>query len=446
MVSSATLSSATGWWRKHYSKLPPAVQMIGLQLWMPLFFITAFCLCYVVAFHSPKVHDVPVGVVNTPAASVVTQKVEAGAPGTFAFSYFGDQASAVESVRDGDNAAALVIPANGQGQPELFVAGAHQYQASTIVKTSFQQIFATTTGVKITDIAPLPQSDSFGQGAMYMMMSWCIAGYMVAMFIGMMGAPLGHGTRVAILAGGAVVLSLVSNIIVGPIVGVYEMEHFAQMAGLAMLWIFAIGLFVNGISYFFGRFITGPALLLFVFVSIPASGAAFPAWMVPSFFKHLQPFVVGHGITEMIKRILYGVGEPYWQGFLLMSAYAVIGVLTALVGKRWRESKEVERILSGQSTMMIAAQRAMMQHGMENRAVVLHRHGIDPDTGKALHPAGDPDPAATDRDGDETDDDVYTELELAAPGDPLVNGGRGLGLGEIDREHDIRQADRPGQE
>ena len=57
------------------------------------------------------------------------------------------------------------------------------------------------------------------------------------------------------------------------------------MTGLAMLWIFAIGLFVNGISYFFGRFITGPALLMFVFVSIPASGPRSPAWMVPSFFK-----------------------------------------------------------------------------------------------------------------------------------------------------------------
>ena len=129
------LSSATGWWRKHYSKLPPAVQMIGLQLWMPLFFITAFCLCYVVAFHAPKVHDVPVAVVNTPAASVVTQKIEAGAPDTFAFSYFADRSAAVESVRDGDNAAALVISADGQGQPELFVAGAHQFQASSIVKT-----------------------------------------------------------------------------------------------------------------------------------------------------------------------------------------------------------------------------------------------------------------------------------------------------------------------
>ena len=434
------LSSATGWWRKHYSKLPPAVQMIGLQLWMPLFFITAFCLCYVVAFHAPKVHDVPVAVVNTPAASVVTQKIEAGAPDTFAFSYFADRSAAVESVRDGDNAAALVISADGQGQPELFVAGAHQFQASSIVKTSFQQIFATGEGVKITDIAPLPKSDSFGQGAMYMMMSWCIAGYMVAMFIGMMGAPLGHWTRVSILAGGAIVLAVVSNVIVGPIVGVYPAEHFLQMTGLAMLWIFAIGLFVNGISYFFGRFITGPALLMFVFVSIPASGAAFPAWMVPSFFKHLQPFVVGHGITEMIKRILYGVGEPYWQGFLLMGAYAVLDVLTMLVGKRWRESKEVDRILSGQSTMMIAAQRAMMAHGMENRATVLRRHGIDPETGKPLHQATGTASADTD------DAEAYTELELTAGGDPLVNGGRSLGLGEIDREHDILQADRTGQE
>jgi len=29
-----------------------SLQLIGLQLWMPLFFIIMFCLCYVAAFHT----------------------------------------------------------------------------------------------------------------------------------------------------------------------------------------------------------------------------------------------------------------------------------------------------------------------------------------------------------------------------------------------------------
>src|ERR1700712_83903 len=52
-------------YRRWYSTLHPSLQLIGLQLWLPLFFIVAFCLCYVAAFHAPHPHDVPVGVVSS---------------------------------------------------------------------------------------------------------------------------------------------------------------------------------------------------------------------------------------------------------------------------------------------------------------------------------------------------------------------------------------------
>ncbi|MBY8863565.1 ABC transporter permease [Nocardia sp. CA2R105] len=420
-----------------------------MQLWLPVFFITAFCLCYILAFHSPKIQDVPVAVVNSPATSAVTQKIETNAPNMFSFRYFGDENSAVDSVRKGDTAGALIVPASGQGQPEVVIATAHQFQAANVVESSFQQIFATAQGVRINNIVQLPSSDSFGQGAMYMMLSWCIGGYMVAMFIGMMGVPLSHSTRIGVLTGGAIMLALLANVITGLILGVYKTQYFTQMTGLAILWIFTIGLFVNGISYFFGRFIAGPALLLFVFLSMPASGAAFPAWMVPSFFSHLQPYVVGHGITEMIKRLLYGVGEPYWQGFVLMAAYAIVGVLTMIVGKRWRESKEIDRILNGKTTMMAEAQGAMLRHGMENRAKTLLRHGIDPETGDRLYRSDIDEDKGSNGDGSHADSsaaaDVVAELENSVHGDMMTNTGRSLGLGDVDREYDIRHPAVPGR-
>lgn len=95
--------------------------------------------------------------------------------------------------------------------------------------------------------------------------------------------------------------------------------------------------------------------------------------------------------------------------------------------------------------MMIAAQRAMMQHGMENRAVVLHRHGIDPDTGKALHPAGDPDPRPPIGTVTRPMTTCTPSSNWRHPETPRQRRAR-TGPGEIDREHDIRQADRPGQE
>ncbi|WNY33910.1 hypothetical protein Q9Q99_19205 [Curtobacterium flaccumfaciens] len=42
---------------------------------------------------------------------------------------------------------------------------------------------------KVTELAPLPAWDEYGTVAMYVMLAWCIGGYMVAMFIGIMGGP-----------------------------------------------------------------------------------------------------------------------------------------------------------------------------------------------------------------------------------------------------------------
>jgi hypothetical protein len=431
-----SLSALGTWWRTQYSKLPPAGQMIGLQLWLPLFFIIAFCFCYIAAFHSPKFHDAPVAVVNSPAASVVTEQLDQQSPGTFQFNYFATEEEARDAVRDGSDAAALIVPDQADAAPTVVMASAHQYQAAQLVTGSFTKAFAAN-GVVVTidDIAPLPPGDSFGQGAMYLMLSWCIGGYMVAMFIGMMGAPLKHVERVGILVGGAIVVALLANLLAGPVIGVFDSSHYWPMVGLSFLWILAIGLFVNGMSYFFGRFITGPALLLFVFLSIPSSGAAFPAWMVPSFFQHLQPYVVGHGITEMIKRVVYGVGDPYWQGFLLMFAYAFIGVVAMFVGKRWREAKEVDRILHGKPTMVAAAQGAMMQHAMASRAATLERHGMDP-AGPATVSADDDKPGA---DGStRTDDAAYDDIEASMTRDPFLNNGIGDGFSEVEREYEVR--------
>ncbi|RFA17461.1 hypothetical protein B7R22_00175 [Subtercola boreus] len=43
------------------------------------------------------------------------------------------------------------------------------------------------------DLAPLPPYDEYGTVSMYLMLAWCIGGYMVAMFIGLMGRRFATG-------------------------------------------------------------------------------------------------------------------------------------------------------------------------------------------------------------------------------------------------------------
>lgn len=278
--------------------------------------------------------------------------------------------SGTEALRSGEVIA--VVDTTG-ASAHLYVASAHQFQAATIAQQTLQPLVGGRA--EVTDIAPLPGHDAFGMVPMYLMLAWCIGGYMVAMFIGMMGQPLLHRTRIGIIAGGSIIVSLLANVLAGPVIGSVD-GHFWQLVGIASAWIFAIGSTVNGLSYFFGRFITAPAILIFVFLTMPASGAAYPTWMLPDIFGHLQHFVVGFGMTEMIKQTLYDVGEPWSTAWLQLLGYLVAGAVLTVIGKPWRTRREAQRILDDRTTMMSDAQNANRDHHIGIRNRVLENYGV----------------------------------------------------------------------
>ena len=399
----------TARWRRFYSRLPAAVQLIGLQLWLPVFFIIMFCFCYIAAFHAPDIHDAPVGLSAARYQQVEGQLV-AATKGAVDLKRYDNPDDAIAAVRDGTMVGALVYPDTPGDPVRLYVASAHQFQAVQVIRSVFTPIFAAQDiALEENDLAPLPDRDTFGMTPMYLMLCWCIGGYMVAMFIGMMGAPLLHRTRVGIILGGAAVLSLLANFIAGPVIGAVA-GHFWQLVLIAFGWIVAIGLTVNGLSYFVGRFVALPAILIFVFLSVPASGAAFPTWMLPPAFHALHPYVVGFGMTEMIKRTLYGVGEPHLVGLRLMLGYIAVGLVLMAIGKPWRERREVRRILAGRTTMVADAQAAARDHGIAEREKVLAKYGVVDDDAAAA---------------------TQLEDEAEQAGDLFVNYGRSLsGIGE----------------
>jgi len=361
-----------GAFRRWYSTLHPSLQLIGLQLWLPLFFIVGFCLCYIAAFHAPHPHDVPIAVVgSSSAASTLQADLDDAQPGVFDVRAFDDLDTAQEAVLRGQVAVAV-----DPGDAQLYKASAHQYQVSALIPAMLTPVLtAEGDAPAVVDLAPLPAYDEYGTVSLYLMLAWCIGGYMVAMFIGLMGAPLRHRTRVTVILVGAAVISLVTNLLAGPVVGAVQ-GHFAELALLGWAWIVAIGLAVNGISYFVGRFVALPAMIVFVFLSMPASGGAYPAWFMPQPFAALNAVVVGSGITEMLKRVLYDVGPGYSRGLTMMASYAVAGVVLMLVGKRWWEARRVRRIVEGRTTMFADAQTANREFLTAERDEVLARHGL----------------------------------------------------------------------
>ena len=370
MTQTTSDKPAKSAYRRWFSSLHPPLQLVLLQLWMPLFFIVMFCVCYVAAFHSPSPHDVPVGVVGD--APQLESAIERALGGSIVFTSYDTASDAQQAVLRGE-----VAVAYDPAAAVLYEASAHQVQASALLQKMLLPVLqADGQTPVVTDLAPLPAHDSFGMTSMYLMLAWCIGGYMTAMFIGLMGAPLGHRVRLAVIVSLGLAISLVTNLLAGPVIGAID-GHFWPLVLMAWGWIVAIGLAVNGLSYFSGRFVALPSMVIFVFLSVPASGAAYPSWMMPEPFAWLNHVVVGSGITEMIKHAVYGVGPSYARGLVMMGCYAAVGIVLMLIGKPYWEARRARRIIAGRTTMFIDAQNANREFLAGERRRILARHGLE---------------------------------------------------------------------
>ncbi|MFF1555581.1 ABC transporter permease [Rhodococcus erythropolis] len=398
--------------RRWFATLHPSLQLVLLQLWMPLFFIVMFCICYVAAFHAPAPRQVPIGIVGT--ATELEFGIEHALGDSVATAQYDNVAAATDAVMRGDAAAAY-----DPSDHTLYVAGAHQLQASTLLQKMLIPLLGSDAQAPaVQDLAPLPAHDAFGMTSMYLMLAWCIGGYMTAMFIGLMGAPLRHRTRLTVIIGLGLVMSLVTNLLAGPVIGAID-GHFWPLMLMAWGWIVAIGLAVNGLSYFFGRFVALPAMVIFVFLSVPASGAAYPPWMMPEPFAWLNHVVVGSGITEMIKHAVYGVGPSYSRGLAMMTCYAGAGLVLMLLGKRYWEARRARRVVAGKTTMFIDAQNANRDFLTDERRDILARHGLEATETGTIRPL---DPGA-EQQRTHAQRAFETEAETA---DPLLGPAGGL--------------------
>jgi len=411
-------------YRRWFQTLHPSLQLVLLQLWMPLFFIVMFCVCYIAAFHAPSPHDVPVGMVGS--APALESGVEKALGGSIAFVSYDTASAAEDAVRHG-----AVAVAYDPSDTTLYVASAHQLQASTLLQRMLLPVLgADGRTPTITDLAPLPAHDAFGMTSMYLMLAWCIGGYMTAMFIGLMGAPLRHRTRLAVIVGLGLLISVVTNLLAGPVIGAI-VGHFWPLTLMAWGWIVAIGLTVNGLSYFFGRFIALPSMVVFVFLSVPASGAAYPPWMMPEPFAWLNNVVVGSGITEMLKHEVYGVGPSYARGLIMMGCYAVAGVVLMLVGKPYWESRRARRVVAGKTTMFVDAQNANRDFLAAQRRGILARHGLESSETGTIR--------AVDVEAAEREDDARRAFETEQDsGDTLMGAQGGLTPEELPGPPDPR--------
>ncbi|GGT75558.1 DUF3533 domain-containing protein [Streptomyces lateritius] len=321
-----------------------AVLVVGV-LALQLLFIAS----YVGALHNPTPKDVPFGVVAPQQVSAQLLGRLERLPGepldprTVA-----DEAQARKQIMNRELDGALVVNPGGTTDTLLVASG-----GGTVLSSALETLFTQVEGanrrtLRTVDIAPASKQDFDGLSAFYLVVGWCVGGYICAAILAISAGSRPANRERAIIRLGVLALysvlgGLGGAVVVGPILGALP-GSLAALWGLGALVVFAVGAATLALQSVFGIVGIGLAILLIVIAGNPSAGGAFPLPMLPPFWNAIGPALPPGAGTWAARSIAYFKGNDLTGSLLVLSAWAVVGSVITLVMSSLKRTPESERI------------------------------------------------------------------------------------------------------
>ncbi|WP_017540281.1 carboxypeptidase regulatory-like domain-containing protein [Nocardiopsis halophila] len=286
-------------------------------LWFPVLFAVGFMFCYLLPFHSPAPHDLPVAVQGEEAAAAVSVALEEAAPGGFDVVPTEDPD---EAVLDRDAVAAYDPAAH-----TLHVAGSLGAALEQTAVKTFTPIAAQDGAeLEVADDAPAASGDGMGMSLFYMVLTWTLTGYIVVMMLSAHAPHLRRRTKLLTVAGFGAFTSVFCYT-VAAVVDV--IPHDPAVIAIAFLLTQAVSWTCLGLAPFVTKWLPGVAMTVFVLLSMPSSGGAIPLPMVPEFFQALHPLMPMGRALDAIRAVLYFDGAGLWGSVAVLGGWLVLGAL-----------------------------------------------------------------------------------------------------------------------
>ncbi|QFV00047.1 hypothetical protein KDY119_03582 [Luteimicrobium xylanilyticum] len=310
--------------------------MLGLQV--------AFIASYLGAFHDPTPHRIAVAVSapSLPAAEQTAAALNAIAGEPVHATVHDSADEARQQVRDRSAYGALVV---GTGtQDTLYVSSAEGAAVSEAVAAVLEQADREQARTLVTtDLVPAGRGDGRGLSAFYLTVGWVVGGYLVAAILGISaGERPSTRQRGIIRLGGLVVYSIASGFL-GALVAESVLEalsgSFVPLALLGALVVFAVGAFTMAIQTMTGIIGIGIAVLLFVVLGNPSAGGAYPAPLLPPFWRAIGWLLPPGAGTHGVRSVVYFDGAGLARDVVVLAAWALIGtaLMLTFAGRRRTE-------------------------------------------------------------------------------------------------------------
>ncbi|WP_395294385.1 ABC transporter permease [Kitasatospora hibisci] len=324
---------------------PRAALLVIAVLLLQLGFITS----YVGALHEPKPHELSIAVVAPPQVSPKLVAALESVPDEAVKAVTApDAETATAQIKDQKIYAALVVNPAGT-EDTLLVGGARgpsAAKAAEAVVTALEKSQGRTA--RTQDVVPLPKSDTNGLSSFYLVIGWCVGGYLVASILGVSaGAKPANVHRALIRLGTLALYSIAAGIggaiIVGPVLGALS-GGFWGLVGVGALVVFAVGAFTMALQCLFDIIGIGIAVLVFVVLGNPSAGGVFPPPMMPAFWRAIGAWIPNGAGTDAARSIVYFDATGLTQPIAVLVAWALVGVgitFAAVIGRPPRRSREL---------------------------------------------------------------------------------------------------------
>lgn len=311
------------------------VGVLALQL--------AFIASYIGAFHKPTPHRVPIAVVAPEQSQQDIERRLNGLDGdpldvtvTTA-----DRETAEQRLRDRKIDGAYVVDPGGDTDTLLVASG-----AGSSVGQALEGVFARVQEsqqreLRTEDVVPAKAGDGRGLSAFYLVIGWCVGGYLCAAVLAMSyGARPSTINRALIrlltTALYAVVAGLGGAVIAGPVLGALPGSVWG-LAALGALTVFAVGAATLAFQALAGVIGVGVTILLVVVLGNPSAGGAYGVSLLPTFWRAIGPYLPTGASTWSARSIAYFEGVAMSGPLLVLAVWAVAGVgLTLLFTLRHR--------------------------------------------------------------------------------------------------------------
>ncbi|MFD9303592.1 DUF3533 domain-containing protein [Streptomyces sp. NPDC060048] len=288
----------------------------------------AFITSYVGAFHHPKPSEIPFAVAG-PVAERSAQQLSR-LPGTpLDARAVGDEAAALEQIRNRDVDGALVIDPAGTTDKLLVASGGGASLSQALEEIVGRAEKAQGRTVLMVDVAPADAGDARGLTSFYLVVGWCVGGYLCAAILAISaGARPANASRAVIRLGAlfvyAVAAGLLGSVIAGPVLGAQPGSIMA-LWGLGTLVVFTVGAITLALQGLAGVVGIGLAILLVVVLGNPSAGGAYAYPLLPPFWRAIGPALPPGAGTYAARSIAYFKGNGAGGPALVLAGWAVLG-------------------------------------------------------------------------------------------------------------------------